>query len=143
MNQEKIKNAKHVYDLFKDGSGKIQFKDLGQAIRALGILKSDAEIQDIIKDMKLIGNESIDQPEFISIVSKSYSLSNLDKELKETFQIFDKKQIGRISARELKFILSNLGYKLNSQDIDTLLAEEGLKEKEFLNFEDFEKLIKI
>lgn len=69
----------------------MSFNDFGTAVKALGMSLTDPQIDDLINDMKLIGNESIDLPEFISLLSFHYRDVNIKEELEEGFALFDRK----------------------------------------------------
>ncbi len=69
LSEEKLKEAKLVFSLYEGSENRIRFKNLGTAVRSLGINMTDPEIEDIIKEMKFIGNSEIDLPNFIAIIS--------------------------------------------------------------------------
>ena len=68
-----MEKVKHVFDLYGNAKQKLEYKDFGTAVRALGIPLTDGEIEDIIKDMKTIGNENFDLPEFVSLIANYYT----------------------------------------------------------------------
>lgn len=73
LNEKQIQKIKHVFTLYENSKQKLEFKDFGTAVRSLGIPLTDGEIEDLIKDMKTIGNENFDLPEFVSLVGKYYT----------------------------------------------------------------------
>lgn len=141
LSEEKIKEAKHVFSLYEKKNQKLSFEEFGTAVRSLGIPFTDPEVEDIIRDMKVIGNENIDLPEFIGLITKKYKDLDLKEELEEGFNLFDRKKNGSVLVNELRFVFSNLCKKLNKRDIDMLLTEEDLKSKKQINFEEFHKLM--
>ena len=141
LSEEKLKNAKHVFSLYEGKDQKLSFAEFGTAIRSLGIPITDPEVNDIIRDMEVIGNENIDLPEFIGLITKKYKDLDLKEELEEGFNLFDRKKNGTVLVNELRFVFSNLCCKLNKRDIDMLLLEENLKAKKEINFDDFQKLM--
>lgn len=73
LNEKQMENVKHVFGLYCNAKLKLEYQDFGTAVRALGIPLTDGEIEDIIKDMKTIGNNDFDLPEFVSLVSNYYT----------------------------------------------------------------------
>jgi len=55
--------------------------------------------------------------------------------------LFDRKGTGQISVKELQFVFSNLGKKINKKDIDMLLMEENLINKDNIDLQEFERLL--
>lgn len=141
LSEEKLKEAKHVFSLYEKKNQKLSFEEFGTAVRSLGIPITDPEVDDIIKDMEVIGNENIDLPEFIGLITKKYKDLDLKEELEEGFNLFDRKKNGNVLVNELRFVFSNLCKKLNKRDIDMLLTEEDLKSKKQINFKEFQKLM--
>ena len=135
-----METLKKTFNLYSKNNH-ISFEDFGTAARSMGIVYTDAEIEDIIKDIKLIGNQSIDLPEFVSIVGNGLAEVKIQREIEEGFLLFDRKGTGQISVKELQFVFSNLGKKLNKRDIDMLLIEENLINKENINLQEFERLL--
>ena len=62
-------------------------------------------------------------PEFLNMMSKRISDTNLEEDILEAFRVFDKDGNGVISARELKLVMANLGEKLTEvqNDLSTLI----------------------
>ena len=85
LNESKMEKVKHVFDLYCNAKQKLEYKDFGTAARALGIPLTDGEIEDIIKDMKTIGNENLDLPEFVSLIGNFYVQFDINSELEESF----------------------------------------------------------
>ena len=57
-------------------------------------------------------------PEFLNMMSKRISDTNLEEDILEAFRVFDKDGNGVISARELKLVMANLGEKLTEVQND-------------------------
>lgn len=140
LSEKKLEILKKTFGLYSVNN-KMQFQDFGTAVRSLGIPYTDSQIDDIINDIKLIGNKSIDLPEFISLIGNTYNDVKVQQEIEEGFLLFDRKGTGQISVKELQFVFSNLGKKLNKKDVDMLLQEEDLMNRESISLQEFEKLL--
>ncbi len=63
LTEEQMAEFKEAFSLFdKDGDGKITSKELGTVMRSLGANPTEAELKDMIKDVDLDGNGTIDFP---------------------------------------------------------------------------------
>lgn len=136
-----IEHLKHVFNLYASKNEKLSIKNLGIAIRALGIPITDPEISEIGKELNAVGNSEIDFPEFLSFVGVKYKNLDLEEVLKQCFELFDRDRNGRISVKELCFVFSNLGYRLEKKDIDMLLKEHNFQNHEELTFPEFYKFM--
>ena len=141
LNEKEMADVKYTYNLYAKKNGKLIVDDIGITIRALGISITDPEIADITKDLDSAGTAEIDFPEFISFVGFKYKNLDIEEVLKQCFELFDRDRNGKISVRELGFVFSNLGYKLEKKDIDMLLKDHELQHLEELTYDDFYKLM--
>eukprot|EP00029_Vermamoeba_vermiformis_P008772 TRINITY_DN4198_c0_g1_i1.p1 TRINITY_DN4198_c0_g1~~TRINITY_DN4198_c0_g1_i1.p1 ORF type:complete len:151 (+),score=59.10 TRINITY_DN4198_c0_g1_i1:27-455(+) len=110
---------KEAFSLFdKDGDGHISSDELGTVMRALGQSPTQAEVQEIIKE---VGAESIDFAQFSTVMQKHKKTTDPDKELREAFKVFDKEGKGVISTSEMKTVLTSMGEKLSEEEVDGIL----------------------
>ena len=72
------------------------------------------------------GNGTIDFPEFLTMMAKKCHDTETDEELKQAFQVFDKDQNGKISAAELRHVMTNLGEKLTDEEVDEMIREADI-----------------
>jgi len=80
-------------------------------MNAMGFFPCDEMIQKGISDVDSDGDGSVDFEEFICMMSKSRN--EIDQELKEIFQIFDRNKDGFIDSAELKDVLVRLGENIS------------------------------
>ncbi|WJX59207.1 calmodulin-like 3 [Trifolium repens] len=121
LTDEQISEFKEAFSLFdKDGDGCITTKELGTVMRSLGQNPTEAELQDMINEMKDTDSE---------------------EELKEAFRVFDKDQNGFISAAELRHVMTNLGEKLTDEEVDEMIREADVDGDGQINYEEFVKVM--
>lgn len=67
----------------------------------------------------------------------SRKLNDVDseEELREAFKTFDKDGNGRISAAELRHVMTNLGEKLTDEEVDEMIREADLDGDGEVNYE--------
>lgn len=102
LTEEQIAEFKEAFSLFdRDGDGSITSKELGTVMRSLGQNPSEAELQDMINEVDVDGNGSIDFPEFLSLMARKMKDTDTEEELVDAFRVFDRDGNGLISAAEL------------------------------------------
>jgi calmodulin len=78
-------------------------------MRSLGQNPTEAELHDMIGEIDTQGNETIEFPEFLTMMARKMQDPDSEEEIKEAFKVFDKDGTGYISAEELKHVMTNLG----------------------------------
>jgi len=87
----------------------------------LEILSTSANIPTPIN---LCGTEdSLDFPEFLSLMARKTKDTDTEEELIEAFKVFDRDGSGLLSVAELRHVMTNLGEKLTDEEIDEMIRE--------------------
>ena len=136
----------------KDGDATITTKELGTVMRSLGQDPTDSELQDLINDadangryylqllrshgavgycievaVTLPGNETIDFPQFLTMMARKLKDPDPEKEMREAFRVFDMDGNGLISPDELKQVMLSLVLReeeeLTDGEVDEMLRE--------------------
>lgn len=124
MSEEQIAEFKEAFSLFdKDGSGTVTTKELGTVMRSLGQNPTEAELQEMIKEVDASGKGTIDFPEFLTLMARKMKDVDSEEEIKEAFKVFDKDGNGFISSAELRHVMTNLGEKLTNEEVDEMIRE--------------------
>ena len=106
----------------KDGDGKITIRELGELFRSLSQAPTDAEREEISELTEELV-ETIDFGDFLYLMAKKISHTDMEQELINAFKIFDGDGNGRISTPELKHIISNIGGNITDEEIDVMIKE--------------------
>ena len=128
--EEFIAEMKEAFSLFdKDGDGSITMYELGTVMRSLSALllihlrplglvlhstlldqnPTEAELRDMIDEVDVDGNGTIDFPEFLTMMRRKMRDSDSDEQIKEAFKVFDMDGNGYISPAELRYVMTSLG----------------------------------
>ena len=83
-------------------------------MRSLGQNPTEAELQDMINEVDADGNGEIDFPEFLTMMARKMKDTDSEEEIKEAFKVFDKNGDGKISAAELRHVMTSIGTLLPS-----------------------------
>ena len=117
LTEEQLDEFKAAFDMFdKDGDG-ITRGELQDAMMTFGKAPTPEELDDIMRRADEDGSGTIDFEEFLKLMAENMQQKSQEDEVKEAFKVFDRDGDGTISAKELKYIMMNLGEKLNEKEI--------------------------
>lgn len=85
--------------------------------------------------MILVGNGTIDFPEFLTMMARKMKDTDSEEEIREAFRVFDKDGNGYISAAELRHVMTNLGEKLTDEEVDEMIREADIDGDGQVNYE--------
>ena len=124
LTAEQEAEFKEAFALFdKNGDGTITVFELGTVMKSLGQNPTDEELQDMINEVDVDGNGSLEFHEFCNLMSRQMKESSSEAELLERFKLFDKDGNGTISREELAQVMAQLGEKLTEDEIDEMIQD--------------------
>uniref|UniRef100_T1JS65 EF-hand domain-containing protein n=1 Tax=Tetranychus urticae TaxID=32264 RepID=T1JS65_TETUR len=135
LTQEQIAEFKEAFSFDKDGDGEITTAELETVMRSLDQNPTEAELKDMINEFDDDGNGL---PEFLSMMARAMKYTNSVEEIR----VFDKDGNGFISAKEFRYVMTNLGEKLTDEEVDEMILEADIDEDGRVNYEEFVKIMK-
>ncbi|KAK3578512.1 hypothetical protein CHS0354_007765 [Potamilus streckersoni] len=142
LNEDQVLELKEAFDVFdRDGDGCISAKELGIVMRSLGQNPMESEIQEMVKEVDVDGNGTIDFQEFLDMMSRKLKAVDSEKDIKDAFKVFDKDRNGFITAAELKQGMLELGERLTNEEIDEMILEADTDRDGQISYEDFLQLM--
>eukprot|EP01132_Coremiostelium_polycephalum_P011816 gene11816-14453_t len=117
--QSEFREAFSLYDSNKDG--KLEQNELANTLRWLGQNPSATDIMDILKDFGANGSITLDG--LFNYLGRKIVDDFDEREIIEAFQVFDKDGKGLVGASELRHILTNLGDRLNEDQVEEMLKQ--------------------
>jgi len=141
LRQEDLNDIKECFTLYdKDADGKISCQDLGLVVRSLGQNPTEAEVDDIARNM--IRGPTFGLPELLQVMAKFMGESkNKKDEIRESFSVFDRDGSGMISAAELRHVMTNIGEKLSDQEVDEMFREIDVDRDGQISYEEMVRLM--
>merc|ERR1712228_83023 len=103
--------------------GSVCSAQVSSIMRSIGQNPSEAEIQDMVNQVDKDGTGSIDFPEFLMMMALKVDADNAEDEIREAFTVFDGDGNGFINRQELAVVMSNLGEKLSTDEIQGMIDE--------------------
>ena len=142
---ERIKELSEMFKTFdKDGDGKITFDELKEELQNIGDFKTDKEILQMIREVDLDKNGTIEFNEFAIYFDKQIgSIQTRREEMKLTFNTFDINGDGFITFDELKTVFSSLGEEMDVDNMKNMIQKVDLNHDGKLDFNEFAKLWKL
>ena len=137
---EEYKLAFSAFD--ENGDGSISSIEIEKVMKQLGLNPTKDEVRDLLNELDVDQNGTIDFNEFVSVMSKQSKPKNEDDELLAAFNVFDTDQSGNISATELKKVMQTLGEKLSDDDIAAMIKGADLDGDGQINYTEFLKMMK-
>ena len=143
LTELQIAEYKEAFQIFdRHGEGAISSKELGTIMRSLGLNPSDEDLKEISESFDNEKNNNlIDFNSFLIIMAKRKNDIDKEEDLLEAFRVFDKENNGKISARELRYVMMSSGEDLNENDIEDMIHEASTDNEEYIDYHKFVKLM--
>ena len=142
LTQETINQFRFFFDLFdKDSSGTITTKELGTVMRNLGQNPSEEELKQLIREVDLNGDGTIDFKEFLCLMLKKMNDTDIDEELQDAFRHFDMDKDGYITPHELRNGMINIGEEYTPEEAEEMIKEAYLDNDGKIDYNEFMKVI--
>ncbi|CAL8281234.1 unnamed protein product [Lota lota] len=121
---EEIREAFKVFD--RDGNGFISKQELGVAMRSLGYMPNEVELEVIIQRLDMDGDGQVDFEEFVALLGPKLSATMPDKFYGADFDsVFWKCDMQKLTVDELKSLLyDTFCDHLTMKDIENIIMTE-------------------
>jgi len=142
LNPKEVERAKLVFDIYDfEGVGKLDAMHLGEALRALELSPTNAQVEKN-GGTKKKGEKLMSLEEFLPIYSQVKKEKDCGSyaDFIEVLKLYDKAENGTILAAELAHVLLSLGEKLEDSEVDNILKIAGPEDEEgFIKYEPWVK----
>ncbi|KAK2419243.1 hypothetical protein P8452_63268 [Trifolium repens] len=138
LREEQISEFLEDFSLIdKNGDGCITIEELGTAIRSLDVNPTLEELQIMMNDVDTNGNGTIEFGEFLDFMARKMKETQVEKELKEAFWVFDKDKDGYISPNELRSVLRAIGEKVTEEELEQMIKMADLNGDGLIDYQEF------
>ncbi|XP_075410153.1 calmodulin-like [Tenrec ecaudatus] len=110
-------------------------------MRSLGQNQTETELQDVLHEVDVGGNGTIDSPEVWTMMARNMKDTDSEGEVHEAFRVIDKDGNGYIGVAELRQAMTNLGEKLTDQGVDEMIREADIDGDGQVNYEEFVQMM--
>jgi len=138
MSEEQIAELQQAFNEFDvDRGGTINAKELGYAMRAMGMNPTEAELLDLLNEYDTDGSGMIEFGEFCNMMSDKMNADNDEDMIRMAFRVLDKDGSGTISSKAFKHLMTHIGDKLTDEEVEEMINEADKDGDGVLNYEEF------
>ena len=133
---------KEIFNLFdKSNRGQVATSELGTLVRALNLNPTETEIN----EMKAKVDKNNTGMFGLQILEEVVQARGRDKEtlqdLIDALKVFDSDHDGKISVKDFKNAMSNMGEKMSDEEIGEIVDDSDLVNNEYILIDDFARMI--
>lgn len=122
LSPEQLTDIRESFNLFdRDGDGHITANEFATILRSWGQNPTEEEVNEIISQVDLDGNGTIEFDEFVQMMCNSIRRFDTEEDYINAFKAFDEDNDGKITKNELTQVLKNLNEPISQNQIDMLI----------------------
>lgn len=145
LTEAEIEEVREAFNLFDvDGSGRIDPKELKEAMISLGYTNNNAVISDMIADLDKDGTGDIDFDEFLNIFTLQIGAGSGEEsreDVAKIFHLFDVEKTGYISLNQLKRVARELGETMSDAELLEMIERASSRDDGLVSFDDFYNIL--
>ncbi|KAJ4952598.1 hypothetical protein NE237_029430 [Protea cynaroides] len=157
--QDKVELERVFATFDKNGDGFITKQELGESLKNMGLSTTDSEVESMIAGLDANGDGLIDMDEFFELYDSLEKMNrgkhddmenkeewddDMEKDLREAFDVFDGNGDGLITVDELGLVLSSMGLnqRVGIQECREMIRMVDMDGDGMVNFDEFKKMMK-
>ena len=142
MKDPKTRELNEAFKMFdRDKDGLINYIELGYVLKSQGFNPTNQELIEMINDVDENEDDKITFEEFLILMHSRLKKEDIENELNEAFNAYDKNGKGVISVKEFKRILNTFGDKICEEKIDEIIQKVDPKNKGYIDYKELTKII--
>jgi Ca2+-binding EF-hand superfamily protein len=146
---DKLREFKEAFQMFdKDQDSLLEIQEAIHAYMCLGYEIPVSELTEFLKDtssnfqnISNLQSKNINFEIFVQFINKRPKETEIEEELMDCFKEFDKDRDGKISVKELKYLLISLGEELSNEEIEEIVRELDTRNEGGITYKDFIRLM--
>jgi len=145
ISEDELREYRTMMIMFdRDGTGTMDCNELVKVMRGLGCNPTDAEVKQIIEDVDTNKTGTVEFKELVEIMKKMSRNEKAEEELSDAFKVFDRDGSGKVSAKEIKEVMTHIGERLTEDEAEEMLmafANYDANGDGELDYQEFSKMI--
>ena len=139
LQEERRKLMEEVLDLYDpNNEGYVRSKDIAKILRAMGRTLENDEEQNFVQAADPDNTGVISKDNFLNTVEAMFSLPKENvNDLLDAFKYFDIKNTGKISVKNFKKVLVDVGQGFSEEEADDILKYIEVDREGNINIKDF------
>lgn len=127
LSPAQMDECRRLFTLFDaNNDGHISSKELGSALRGLGISISEDGIRTLVLDVDRSKNGQLEFSEFCELYQHSLKDALTEEKLINTLAAFDRNNTGNLDIAEIRHILTTEGEPLSDAEVEEIFREAGV-----------------
>eukprot|EP00243_Klebsormidium_subtile_P006943 TRINITY_DN3019_c0_g1_i3.p1 TRINITY_DN3019_c0_g1~~TRINITY_DN3019_c0_g1_i3.p1 ORF type:complete len:201 (+),score=45.64 TRINITY_DN3019_c0_g1_i3:809-1411(+) len=124
ITEDEKQEIREAFDLFDSNkAGKIEYREVKVAMRALGFAVSKAEVKGLMAEYSKDEGGGLELHEFMEIMSQKIGERDPVEELAKAFRLFDDDSTGKISLKNLRKVAKDFGEDISDEDLSAMIDE--------------------
>ena len=143
INEEMGENPEILYEEFfnyflPSKKNSLNIKECKNAMRCLGLVVTEREIQDFLEIKEKTGKEKINLEKFKAICNKKLNETNNNyDELEQAFEMLDSEKTGIVNSMVLRHQMKIFKPKITDEEINQILSEFGEDKNGNINYREY------
>ena len=143
INEEMGENPEILYEEFfnyflPSKKNSLNIKECKNAMRCLGLVVTEREIQDFLEIKEKTGKEKINLEKFKAICNKKLNETNNNyDELEKAFEMLDSEKTGIVNSMVLRHQMKIFKPKITDEEINQILSEFGEDKNGNINYREY------
>ena len=139
LQDERRKLMKEILDLFDpQNEGFVKSEDTTKILQAMGRTLEEDDTQNFLQAADPDDTGKISKENFLTTVEALFSLSKDNvNELLDAFKVFDVNNTGKISVKNFKKVLVNIGKNFSEEEADDIIKYINVDKNGNIDIEEF------
>ena len=139
LQDERRKLMKEILDLYDpQNEGFVKSEDTPKILQAMGRTLEENEVQNFLKSADPENTCKISKENFLTTMETLFSLNNDGvNELLDAFKVFDVNNTGKISVKNFKKVLVDVGKNFTEAEADDIIKYINVDKDGNINIEEF------
>ena len=146
LSRKRMAEYREAFDLLdQNGDGLISPTDMENVICSIG-LEPATHLPVLMRDVDKDGTGQICFDQFVSLVTKAKKAARRSskatpEQLLQAFKVFDVRDNGYLTAKDLHHVMTKLGDTLTEEEAEEMISESDVKEQGKMTFEEFVRML--
>lgn len=146
FSEEKLKEYKEAFMIFdEDKDGRLNQEQTNLALMCLGYELSNTELNEMFMEYGSNKNNltqsKMDFSAFMEYLNHRSKEVDIEDELMECFKSVDKDNDGKVSVKELKYVMLTLGENFSEEEISEMIEQINPGGEGYFSYQDFIRIL--
>jgi calmodulin len=142
LSEEQLKQARNAFSFFdRNHDGSISAKELGTALRAIGLNPTELEVNEMLTSVDLNHDGVLSFEEFAKLYSLKVADNLTEAQITDYLRAFDRNGDGSLNAEEISEVLTTIGERLSKDEMISIISDFDSNHDGKINIEEFARAL--